>query len=111
MQMVHYVLKTGRSAGQSRPAMVVRHWGPPANLLNLIVFLDGRNDLGAEGTAELDPRPGFVRSKGGAVTDNVSDYAPHTTWVTSVSPDESKAPGTWHLLPSAESTPEPAAAA
>ena len=47
-QMVRYVLTSGRSAGQSRPAMVVRDWSEKGNgCVNLQVFLDGSNDTGA----------------------------------------------------------------
>lgn len=106
--MVGYVLKSGRAAGQTRPAMVVRHWGGPVHLCNLLVFLDGSNDRGAEGTPEVCPTPATV-----SVGDDgsQSQYVPHTVWVTSVHPDETKQPGTWHMRPATESAQDPVAAA
>lgn len=42
-RIVHYVLETGRGAGQHRPALVVNVL--PDDRVNLVVFIDGRNDL------------------------------------------------------------------
>lgn len=49
-RIVHYVL----SNGQHRPAIVVRDWSNPDlpgsdGMVNLIVFADGTNDMGAVG--------------------------------------------------------------
>lgn len=77
--IVDYALPTGHSAGQYRPAMVVRVWGtlapgyvPPVNLQ---VFIDGTND--------------FQHGQPGALTGLI--------WATSVPYDQAeKKPGTWH---------------
>ncbi len=70
--MVRYVLPDGRSAGEVRPAVVVRIWDEPKTVgtSNLNVFTDGDNDY-----------PG---------TDGL-------LWATSITYDKSGAPGTWHL--------------
>ncbi len=50
-RIVHYLLREGRSAGELRPAIIVRVWpdGHGAeNTVQLRVFLDGSNDAGAE---------------------------------------------------------------
>lgn len=68
---VHYVLNSGPSRGEHRPAIIVRVWDKiptDDSLVQLQVFTDGEND-GEE----------------------------NTVWRTSVHQDnESKAPGTWH---------------
>ncbi len=47
--IVHFVLANGRSAGQHRPAVVVRLWGEPTEdytpTVQLQVFTDGTNDF------------------------------------------------------------------
>ncbi len=45
-RIVHYVLREGRSEGQSRPAQIVAVFPQSAGpaLLNLVVTLDGMND-------------------------------------------------------------------
>ena len=85
-RMVHYVLSGGRSAGQVRPAIVVRNWDDealsyPPGTCNLHVFLDGANDTGSECEAT-------------------------SGWIGSVHFDETEAqtgrgykPGTWHWPP------------
>jgi len=112
-RMVRYVLASGRSAGQARPAMVVRDWSEKGNgCVNLQVFLDGSNDSGAEGTPEVFPAPASVvcfdvpatcatssamRLYGaGEVPQSFSKYTPLTVWVTSANYSEEKTPGTWH---------------
>ena len=73
-RVVYYVLETGPKAGEHRPALIVRTWGDtPDTLVNLHVFLDGSNDY------ERSLSPGAM-----------------TIWRTSVQPDESGKPGTWH---------------
>jgi hypothetical protein len=68
---VMYVLPNGRSAGESRPAFVVRAWngGPGANLM---VLTDCTND--------------FLTGPG----------ATGLLWATSVPYSAEKRPGTWH---------------
>lgn len=98
-RMVRYVLKSGRSAGQSRAAMVVRDWSEKGNgCVNLHVFLDGSNDKGAEGTAEVYPTPERVAlpKDDDHMPGSYSKYAPLTVWVTSADFSEEKTPGTWH---------------
>ncbi len=98
-RMVRYVLASGRSAGQSRPAMVVRDWSEKGNgCVNIQVFLDGSNDAGAEGTADIFPTPANVLTNDGDRSDpkSFSKYTPLTVWVTSANYSEEKTPGTWH---------------
>ena len=98
-RMVRYVLSAGRSAGQSRPAMVVRDWSEKGNgCVNLQVFLDGSNDAGAEGTPDVFPVPASVLVGDGDSSDpqSISKYTPLTVWVTSADYSEEKTPGTWH---------------
>lgn len=90
-RMVRYVLRTGRAAGQSRPAMVVRDWGHDGRL-NLHVFLDGDNDRGADGAPPIYPVPASVALPDGGF----SAYTQLTSWVTSAPYSETKEPGTWH---------------
>jgi len=85
-RVVHYVLSSGRSAGQVRAAIVVRNWDDeatsyPPGTCNLHVFLDGTNDAGAECEAT-------------------------SGWIGSAHFDETEAqagrgykPGTWHWPP------------
>jgi hypothetical protein len=94
-RMVRYVIKSGRSAGQSRPALVVRDWSENGNgCCNLQVFLDGSNDKGAEGASEVYPPPEHVVVSVDGTS--VSGYVPMMVWLTSIDYAESKAPGTWH---------------
>jgi hypothetical protein len=76
-RIVHYVLESGRSKGEHRPAIVVRDWKQENGLVQLQVFTDGTNDL----IADFD----------GAVGKNV-------VWRTSVHYSEAKEPGTWHWI-------------
>lgn len=68
---VHYILPSGRSAGEHRPAIIVRVWDKTPteeSLVQLQVFTDGRND-----------------------------EAHNVEWRTSVHQDPSaQKPGTWH---------------
>ena len=77
--IVDYVLSSGRSKGEERPAIVVRVWGEPTPTytpaVQLQVFVDNTND--------------FDHGQPGALTGLL--------WATSVSHDEAeKKPGTWH---------------
>jgi hypothetical protein len=47
-RVVHYVLESGRSAGEHRAALIVNCFGPDCPHQNLCVFLDGINDEGSE---------------------------------------------------------------
>lgn len=69
-RMVHVVLPDGPSAGQHRPAVIVKVWSQDAGTSNLQVFVDGSND-------------GF--------DENV-------VWMTSRVYSEEKLPGTWHWI-------------
>lgn len=73
-RVVHYVMQDGVSAGECRPALVVRtcptEWGYPDGAVQLQVFTDGSND-GIQ-------------------------YASGMFWATSVQYSETPAPGTWH---------------
>jgi hypothetical protein len=75
--IVNYVLPTGRSKGEVRPAIIVRKWGEsPESAVQLQVFTDSINDyehLQQHGNNGL-------------------------MWATSVAHNESeKSPGTWHF--------------
>lgn len=67
-RIVHYVLPSGPSKGQHRPAIVVRVWNPEG-LVQLQVFTDGLND-------------GLL----------------NTEWQTSVTYSSQPTEGTWHYL-------------
>lgn len=99
-RMVRYVLASGRSAGQARPAMVVRDWSENGNgCVNLQVFLDGSNDAGADGNTEIVPTPAHIVVDAGQGTPHghsFCSYTPLTVWVTSADYSEKKTPGTWH---------------
>lgn len=77
--IVNYVLSSGRSKGQVRPATVVRDWGGsnPHGALNLQVHTDFTNDF----------ESGQNGSKG-------------TLWACLVPYSEGKEPGTWHHVES-----------
>lgn len=69
-RIVHYVLPSGRSKGEHRPAIVVQVWREhEAGLVNLQVFTDFTNDALAA-----------------------------VWWCTSVHFDADKAIGTWHWI-------------
>lgn len=77
-RIVHYVLAPsdlpdGKSAGELRPAMLIRVWNPSDGCSNLQVFLDGTNDGQIQGPAHL--------------------------WATSRNYDTEGALGTWHWPP------------
>lgn len=76
-RIVHFVLPSGRSAGQHRPAIVVRLWGTPTAdytpAVQLQVLTDGTNDFDRE-------TPG----------------ADGLLWATSVPYSEEPKPYTWH---------------
>lgn len=70
-RMVHYVLQTGPSDGQHRPALVVKVWNKDTGVANLTVFPDWEND-GLFGSGSF--------------------------WATSVQYSEEPKPGTWHWI-------------
>ncbi len=78
-RIVHYVLPDGRSAGQVRPAIVVRVWRDVSPDLiaqgysNLVVFIDRTNDY--------------------------PDAEQDTIWATSKTYSEDRVLGTWHWPP------------
>lgn len=75
-RIVHYVLPHGSSAGEHRPAIIVKVWGSgysyPDGTVNLQVFTDGMNDG--------------------------ENYAQPPLWMTSVLHDPNGAPDTWHWI-------------
>lgn len=80
---VHYVLPDGPSAGEVRPATVVRVWGDPPTApypIQLAVLVDGANDY---------PRLQFEDAAG-------SRQVVPVIWKTSVVYDEGGRQGTWH---------------
>jgi len=88
-RIVHYVLPEGRSAGDHRPAVIVRVWGEdqvragtlPASALGTVqlqVFVDDSND--------------------GFEAETVA------VWKTSVIHDETGKPNTWHWPEREEAT-------
>src|SRR5260370_40405853 len=46
-RIVHYVLDTGPHKGEHRPAMIVRVWMRISHTIQLLVFVDGSNDVPA----------------------------------------------------------------
>jgi predicted metal-dependent peptidase len=48
-KIVGYVMDQGPSAGDTRPAMIIRDWNTEDGLVNLLVFTDGYNDFPHEG--------------------------------------------------------------
>lgn len=76
-RIVHYVMPDG----EHRPAVVVKVWnlsGTPEGYVNLVVLVDGANDLHY------------------ASLPNVPDRV--TLWETSKHYSEGKEPGTWHWI-------------
>lgn len=80
-RIVHYVLPDNgdglcKSVGAHRPAMVVlvcpKEWGYPDGAVNLMVFVDGSND--------------------------VQNFKGHPLWATSVQYSENPQPDTWHWI-------------
>lgn len=81
-RMVHYVLPSGPSQGEHRPAVIVHVFDHVNGMVNLQVFIDGLND---------DPY--------GTATDPVSGGpAGGVVWKTSVGFSEKKELGTWHWI-------------
>lgn len=83
-RIVHYVMSDGRSAGDHRPAIIVRVWGEeqvasgqlPESALGTVqlqVFTDGTNDESID-----------------------TAYTSGIAWKTSVRHDELAGNGTWH---------------
>lgn len=87
-RIVHYVLKEGRSAGQSRAAMVVNAWDGDSPHVNLHVYLDGHNDQGSE----------FEKKGVAAQVEHPSHNAEILLGHAYSSPydSEGKMPGSWH---------------
>ncbi len=77
-RIVHYVLASGQSKGEHRPAIIVKNWNNPntPGMVNLQVFTDNQNDYYP---------PGVPGSNG-------------HMWATSVHHSEGKEPGTWHWI-------------
>lgn len=76
-RIVHYVLATGDSTGQHRPAIIVKCWRQSSGymergVVNLQVFTDFTNDG--------------------------EDYVTGNVWRTSVPYSERMIPGTWHWI-------------
>lgn len=84
-RIVHYVLESGRCAGDHRPAIVVRDWKQENGLVQLQVFTDGWND-------------GFKATQLVKVGEQETAISieQNTIWRTSVHYSEEKEPGTWH---------------
>jgi hypothetical protein len=72
-RIVHFVLGDGPSAGQHRPAIVVRVWNPKAT------------ELSSRGTIQLQ-----------VFTDGSNDGLQNVEWRTSVGYSEDPQPYTWH---------------
>ena len=85
-RIVHYVLESGRSKGQHRPAIVVRDWQQENGLVQLQVFTDGFNDEFRESTSAL-----LDGKSAAGIT-----FSANIIWRTSVHYSEEKEPGTWH---------------
>jgi hypothetical protein len=79
-RIVHFVMPSG----EHRPAIVVRVWrdlsGAPEGYSNLLVFVDGTNDVKPSLLASPFPEPTT------------------TLWETSKHYSDSKEPGTWHWI-------------
>jgi len=79
-RIVHYVLDRGRAVGRCRPALVVNVMDDASPIVNLVVLLDGPNDIGAK---DVHPTP--------------DDPAPVVMRVGSVHSDNAgRSPGSWH---------------
>jgi len=68
--IVHFVMGSGPTMGEHRPAVVVQVWVDSS--VNLQVFLDGSND-------------GYP-------------YTRSAIWVQNVMQSDNKEPGTWHFI-------------
>jgi len=94
-RIVHYVLREGRSAGESRAAIVVRVWGDDTSP-NLQVYLDGSNDDGSEFRgAPGDRAPAF----GWATSVPFDDPAEMAEHVSEGDGKPGYQPGSWHWPP------------
>ncbi len=90
-RIVHYVLESGHSKGEHRPAIVIRDWSNKTTpgsdgMVQLQVFTDGWND----GLETI-----FGVSNGLEPIGTVKQID-LIIWRTSVHYDENKEPGTWH---------------
>lgn len=77
-RMVHYVLpeeELCRSAGEHRPAIIVKVWGKESGVINLQVLTDASNDY----------------DKGHAGASGMF-------WATSIQYSEDPLPNTWHWM-------------
>lgn len=85
-RQVHYVMTgqegsvLGHVAGEHRAATVVRVWDASRGYVNLLVHVDGYNDLAADDTTV------FALAQ-----------VPQL-WVTSILYSDGKEPGTWHWI-------------
>jgi len=89
-RIVHYVLESGRSKGEHRPAIVVRDWSNPElpgsdGMVQLQVFTDGGND-GLETSFPVN----------NGLAGSYTRQTDLMIWRTSVHYDIHLAPGTWH---------------
>jgi hypothetical protein len=82
-RIVHYVLDSGRSAGDHRPAIIVRVWGEDQ-------VAAGTLPESALGTVQLQV---FTDS---SEDGKFNDELPQVMWKTSVMHDESGQRGSWH---------------
>lgn len=85
-RIVHYVLESGRSKGDHRPAIVVRDWKQENGLVQLQVFTDGANDEFTNFVFVTDDKRDIA----------TGDQSSNVVWRTSVHYSEAKEPGTWH---------------
>jgi hypothetical protein len=89
-RIVHYVLESGHSKGDHRPAIVVRDWSNQTTpgsdgMVQLQVFTDGWNDNLRESH--------LIRIGEQETTLTLTQ---NSVWRTSVHYSEEKEPGTWH---------------
>lgn len=82
-RIIHYVLDTGRSAGDHRPAVIVRVWGEDQ-------VAAGTLDPSALGTVQLQVFTDTSPDGG------YNDELPPVMWKSSVPHDESGKRGSWH---------------
>lgn len=75
-RIVHFVLQHGASAGQHRPAIIVKAWPMNAELVNLQVFTDGMDDNQKDRTGMNQP--------------------PNMMWLKNVRHSAEHENGTWH---------------
>jgi hypothetical protein len=87
-RVVHYVLKSGKH----RPAIIVepcsaREQPPEIGVINIVVFLDGTNDMRSY-------HEGVGMESG--IEFSSAQYSACTAWRTSVHFSAEPKPGTWH---------------